>query len=162
MFFQQKKFRGPSFEQPFTLRNSLSISPLLLKRSSSKPSQAHRKIAEQLQLDNLLLLLLDCCSLHVIIEMFYITNSSPGRVHCAMSPPRRVARNSQWGESVLGVWGLSPQPSEANGSLGANPPAARGWGFGGKSPSRRRHGGLGAEPPALESFAFFFAKITSF
>ena len=50
---------------------------------------------------------------------------------------RRVARNSQWGEgAVSGVWGRSPQPPEAN-------------------------GGLGAEPPALENFAFF-AKITSF
>ena len=150
MFFQQKKFRGPSFEQPFTLRNSLSISPLLLKRSSSKPSQAHRKIAEQLQLDNLLLLLLDCCSLHVIIEMFYITNSSPGRVHCAMSPPRRVARNSQWGglfwgsgggapsrRRPMGVWGRIPQLPEAGG-LGANPPAAGGTGVWGLSPQRSK------------------------
>ena len=29
------------------------------------------------------------------------------------------------------------------------------WGFGGKTPSRRRHGGLGAEPPALENLTFF-------
>ena len=63
--------------------------------------------------------------------------------------------------AVWGVWGRSPQPLEANGGLGAKPPAARGWGFGGKAPSRRRHGGLGALPPALENFAFF-AKITSF
>ena len=75
---------------------------------------------------------------------------------------RRVARNSQWGGAVLGVWGRSPQPPEANGGLGAKPPAAGGWGFGGKAPSRRRHGGLGAEPPVFENFAFFFAKITSF
>ena len=34
-------------------------------------------------------------------------------------------------------------------------PAAGGWGFGGKAPSRRRHGGLGKEPPALKNFAFF-------
>ena len=59
------------------------------------------------------------------------------------------------GGAVWGVWGRSPQPPEANGGLGAKPPAAGGWGFGGKAPSRRRHGGLGAEPPALENFAFF-------
>ena len=74
------------------------------------------------------------------------------------------------GGAVLGVWGRSPQPPEANGGLGAKPPAAGGWGFGakppaaggwgfgGKAPSRRRHGGLGAEPPALENFAFFLQK----
>ena len=39
--------------------------------------------------------------------------------------------------------------------LGAKPPAAGDWGFGGEAPSRRRHGGLGAEPPTLENFAFF-------
>ena len=55
---------------------------------------------------------------------------------------RRVDRNSQWGGGCFG-------------SLGAKPPAARGWGFGGKAPSRRRNGGLGAPPPALESVAFF-------
>ena len=71
------------------------------------------------------------------------------------STSRRVARNSQWGGAILGVWGRSPQPPEANGGLGAKPPATGGWGFGGKAPSRRRHGGLGAEPPALENFAFF-------
>ena len=59
------------------------------------------------------------------------------------------------GGAVLGVWGRSPQPLEANGGLGAKPPAAEGWGFGGIAPSRRRHGGLGAMPPALENFAFF-------
>ena len=37
------------------------------------------------------------------------------------------------GEAVLGVWGRSPQPPEAN-------------------------GGLGAKPPALENFAFFLQK----
>ena len=57
---------------------------------------------------------------------------------------RRVARNSQWGGLF---WGL-----------GAKPPAAGGWGFGGKAPSRRRHGGVGAEPPALKNFAFFLQK----
>ena len=68
---------------------------------------------------------------------------------------RRVARNSQWGGAVWGVWGRNPQPPEANGGVGAKPPAAGGWGFGGKAPSRRRHGGLGAEPQALENFACF-------
>ena len=48
--------------------------------------------------------------------------------------PRRVARNSQWG-GVWGVWGRSPQLSEANGGLGAKPPTAGGWGFGGKLPA---------------------------
>ena len=59
------------------------------------------------------------------------------------------------GGAVWGFWGWSPQPPEANGGLGEKPPAAGGWGFGGKAPSRRRHGGLGAEPPAPEKFAFF-------
>ena len=54
---------------------------------------------------------------------------------------RRVARNSQWGSCV--------------GGLGEEPPAAGGWGFRGKAPSRWRHGGLGAETLALENFAFF-------
>ena len=58
------------------------------------------------------------------------------------------------GGAVLGVWGRSPQPPEANGGLGAKPPAAGGWGFGGKAPSRRRHGGV----LALENFAFFLQK----
>ena len=39
--------------------------------------------------------------------------------------------------------------------MGPKPPAARGWGFGGKAPSGRRHGGLGADHLALENFAFF-------
>ena len=52
------------------------------------------------------------------------------------------------GGLFAGVWGRSPQPPEANG----------GWGFGGKTPSRRRHGGVGAKPPALENFAFFLRK----
>ena len=66
------------------------------------------------------------------------------------------------GGAVVGVWGRSPQPPEANGGLGAKPPAAGDLGFEGKAPSRRRHGGLEAEPPALENLAFFFAKITKF
>ena len=45
---------------------------------------------------------------------------------------RRVARNSQW-SAVLGVWGRSPQPPEANGDVNAKPPAAGGWRFGGKA-----------------------------
>ena len=83
--------------------------------------------------------------------------------HDSLNVTRRVARNSQWGGAVLGVWGRSPQLPEANGGLGAKPPASGGWGvkglgFGGKAPSRRRHGGVGAEPPALENFAFFLQK----
>ena len=57
-----------------------------------------------------------------------------------------------------GFWGSerrSPKSPEANGGLGAEPQAARGWGLGAKALSRRRHGGLGAEPPALKNFAFF-------
>ena len=42
-----------------------------------------------------------------------------------------------------GVWGRSPQPPEANGGLGEKPPAAGGWGFGGKAENLH-----------------FFAKIT--
>ena len=61
--------------------------------------------------------------------------------HLHLLTNRRVARNSQRGGCF--------------GGLGAKPPAAGGWGFGGKAPSRRRHGGLGTEPPALEKFAFF-------
>ena len=53
----------------------------------------------------------------------------------------------------IGVWGRSLQPQEANGGLGAKPPAARVWGSGGKAPTRLMHGGLGAEPPAHEYFA---------
>ena len=45
------------------------------------------------------------------------------------------------------------------GGSGGGAPSRR---IGGKTPSRRRHGGVGAEPQALENFAFFFAKITSF
>ena len=62
------------------------------------------------------------------------------------------------GGAVWGVWGWSLQPPQANAGLGAKPPAAGGWGFGGKAPSLRRHGGLGAPPPALENFAFFLQK----
>ena len=41
---------------------------------------------------------------------------------------KRVAKNSQWGAS-LGVQGLSPQPPEANGSLGAKAPAHETFAF---------------------------------
>ena len=41
---------------------------------------------------------------------------------------RRVARNSQWG-AVLGPWGRSPQPLEANGGLGTKPPALKNFAF---------------------------------
>ena len=60
------------------------------------------------------------------------------------------SQNSQWG-AVLGVWGQSPQPPEANGGLGAKPPAAGGWGFGGKAPSRRRLGIRGQSPQSPEA-----------
>ena len=73
---------------------------------------------------------------------------------------RRLARNSQWG-AVLGVWGQSPQLPKANRGLEAKPPAAKGWGFGGKAPSRRRHGGLGRSPQRSK-ILHFSAKITSF
>ena len=51
---------------------------------------------------------------------------------------RRVARNLQWG-----------------GCLGAKPPAAGGWGFGGKAHCRRKD-------PHRSKILHFFAKITSF
>ena len=64
---------------------------------------------------------------------------------------RRVARNSQWGGCFGGsgggapsrrrpmeVWGQSPQPPEANGGLGAKPPAAGGTGVWGRSPQRSK------------------------
>ena len=60
---------------------------------------------------------------------------------------RRVARNSQWGGYFRG--------------LGSEPPAAGGWGFGGKAPSRRSHGSLGWSPQRSK-ILHFFAKITSF
>ena len=47
---------------------------------------------------------------------------------------RRVARNLQWRPCVTGVWGRSPQPPEAIGSLGAEPPAAGGTWVWGQSP----------------------------
>ena len=57
------------------------------------------------------------------------------------------------GGAVLGVWGRSSQPPEANGGLGAKqrakPPAAGGTGAWGRSPSARK-------------FWAFFAKITKF
>ena len=74
---------------------------------------------------------------------------------CHNKPTQARSQKFAMGGAIWGVWGRSPQPLKANGGLGAEPPAARGWGFGGKAPSRRRHGGLGAEPPALENFAFF-------
>ena len=47
------------------------------------------------------------------------------------------------------------------GDLEAKPPAAGGWGFGGKAPSRRRHGGWGRSPQRSK-ILHFFAKLTSF
>ena len=82
-------------------------------------------------------------------------------LHKPMQLKQARSQKFVMGGAVWGVWGQSPQPPETNGGLGAKLPAAGGWGFGGKAPSRRRHGGLGAEPPALENFAFF-AKITKF
>ena len=70
----------------------------------------------------------------------------------------RVARNSQWGGCFWGVWGRSPQPPDASGGLGAKPPAAGGWGFGGKAPSRRRHGGSGGGAPSARKFCIFLQK----
>ena len=61
------------------------------------------------------------------------------------------------GGAGWGVWGRSPQPLEANGGLGAKPPAAGGWGFGGKAPSRRRHGVWGGAPSARK-FCIFLQK----
>ena len=57
----------------------------------------------------------------VVIIRMYFKKSSYLKVKYAMNATktvRRVARNSQWG-AVLGVWGRSPQPPEANGGLGA-------------------------------------------
>ena len=62
---------------------------------------------------------------------------------------RHVARNSQWGGAVLGVWGWSPQPPEANGELGEKPPVASGWGSRGKPPST----GSWKLPPCAGSWA---------
>ena len=42
------------------------------------------------------------------------------------------------GGFVWGVWGQSPQLLEANGGLGAKPPAAGGMGVWGQSPSARK------------------------
>ena len=64
------------------------------------------------------------------------------------------------GGAVLGVWGRSPQPPEANWGLGAKPPAARGWGFAEKPPAA---GGMGSgRSPQRSKILRFFAKITSF
>ena len=90
----------------------------------------------------------------IVAKALATTTKNDNPVGNFVNSRRRLARNSQWG-AVFGFWGRSPQPPDVNGGLGAKPPAAEGWGFGGKAPSRRRHGGLGAEPPALENFAFF-------
>ena len=64
-----------------------------------------------------------------------VTRSSPGNSSCASycfvvtDEGRRIARNSQWG-AVLGVVGVEPLPPEANGGLGAEPPATGRWGSG--------------------------------
>ena len=40
--------------------------------------------------------------------------------------------------------------------LGAKPPAAGAWGFGGEAASSRKYEGLGAEPQRLKILHFFF------
>ena len=62
------------------------------------------------------------------------------------------------GGAVLGVWGRSPQPPEANGSLGAKPPAAEGWGLGAKPPAA---GGteVWGRSPQRSKMLHFFCKI---
>ena len=50
----------------------------------------------------------------------------------------RSQKFAMGGGAVLGVWGRSPQPPEANGSLGAEPPAAGGTGVEGRSPQRSK------------------------
>ena len=72
---------------------------------------------------------------------------------------RHVARNSQWGGAVLGVWGRSPQPPEANGGLGAKPPTA--GGLGAKPPAVGGTGVWGRSPQRSRSLRFF-SKITKF
>ena len=61
-------------------------------------------------------------SRHSLLDLIYIMIVF-GYKFYIINRLRRVARNSQWG-SCLGAWGLSPQPREANGVLGAKPPAA--------------------------------------
>ena len=95
------------------------------------------------------------------IESRYIVILETSRVPQKLVVRRRVARNSQWGglfggsggeapsrRRPMGVWGRSPQLSEAGG-LGAKPPAAGGPGVWGRSPQRSK-------------ILHFFAKITSF
>ena len=50
---------------------------------------------------------------------------------------------------------LGAEPPEAIGGTGVNPPAAGGWGSGGKAYRRRSYGGLGAEPPNARKFCIF-------
>ena len=59
----------------------------------------------------------------------------------------------------FGGLGADPQSPEANGSLGAKPPAARGWGFGGTAPAA---GGTGVwgRSHQRSKILHFFAKIT--
>ena len=93
----------------------------------------------------------------IIVPPIFLINSNTADCIISTTPYYQQARSQKFamGGAVWGVWGRSPQPPEANGGLGAKPPAAGGWGFGGKTPSRRRHGGLREEPPVLEKFAFF-------
>ena len=73
---------------------------------------------------------------------------------------RRVARNSQWG-AVLGFWGRSPQPPDANGGLEAKLPAPEAGVLGAKPPAAGGTEAWGGAP-STRKFCIFFAKITSF
>ena len=72
---------------------------------------------------------------------------------------RRVARKFAMGGAVWGVWGWSPQPPEANGGVGAKPPAAGGWvGVWGQSPQSSEARGCGGEAPSAQKFCIFLQK----
>ena len=82
--------------------------------------------------------------------------------------PQKLRHNNQArsqkfakGGAVWGVWGRSPQPPEANGGLGAEPPAAGGWGLGAKPPAAGGTGVWGWSPQRSK-ILHFFAKITLF
>ena len=69
------------------------------------------------------------------------------------------SQKSAMGGAVLGFWGRSPQPPEANGGLGAKLPAA--GGLGEKPPATGGKEVMGQSPQRSKSL-HFFAKITSF
>ena len=66
------------------------------------------------------------------------------RLDCA-SKTRCVARNSQWGGGCFG-------------GLGAEIPAAGGWGFRGQSPQLPEARGSGGEAPSARKFCIFLQK----